>query len=67
MEPKIRDLWREIKCKGCRLTFNVAVNSADYAAWKSGKLAQYAFPYLSEKGRELLIVGFCGDCYGFEE
>lgn len=51
--------WIEIK-KCCGVTgepYSVSVRADDYAAWKSGTLAQQAFPYLSREDREFIISG----------
>jgi hypothetical protein len=62
-----RDKRLSFKCRGCRQHFVVAVNETDYEDWRRGaKLAQQAFPYLSIGGRELLITGYCGDCYDWD-
>lgn len=49
-------------CPFCNELHFVDVNMHDYRAWKDGKLAQDAFPYLSPVEREQLISGACPDC-----
>lgn len=51
--------WIEIQ-KCCGVTgepYSVSVRECDYASWKSGTLAQQAFPYLSREDREFIISG----------
>jgi hypothetical protein len=51
--------WIEIK-NCCGVTgepYSVSVRGCDYASWKSGTLAQKAFPYLSREDREFIISG----------
>lgn len=38
-------------------THRVTVRTEDLLAWRAGKLAQMAFPYLSGRDREFLISG----------
>jgi hypothetical protein len=53
----------EVKCCGCLGTETVIVRPEDYEAWKNGKYAQDAFPYLTSSQRELLISSTCGPCF----
>jgi hypothetical protein len=51
--------WIDIQ-KCCGVTgepYSVSVRECDYASWKSGTLAQQAFPYLSREDREFIISG----------
>lgn len=50
-------------CWGCSSVDRVVVEKRDYEAWKNGKLAQSAFPYLSDVERERLISGTCPSCW----
>lgn len=46
------------KCKITRKMFRVAVNIEDFNSWMNGKLAQYAFSYLTRDEREFLISNY---------
>lgn len=59
----MRNLKITKKCIECGKEFTLEVNQNDYDDWKSGKLAQMAFPYLKAGERELLISGLCEDCF----
>jgi hypothetical protein len=51
--------WLDIK-RLCVVTgehYEVRVRRTDWEAWKGGKLAQLAFPYLSREDREFIISG----------
>jgi hypothetical protein len=51
--------WIDI-VKNCHITndsYSVSVRRTDYEAWKGGKLAQLAFPYLAPEDREFIISG----------
>ena len=50
-------------CPLCGRASEVAVNEDDYWDWDDGKLAQNAFPYLSDEERELVISGICSSCW----
>lgn len=57
------ETFLSITCRECEDTFNITVNYDDFVAWKNGRHAQNAFPYLNAAQRELLISGTCGDCW----
>lgn len=51
-------------CPRCQRDWEVTVDEANYQSFKEdGMLAQRAFPELSPAERELLITGFCDDCW----
>lgn len=51
-------------CPRCQRDWEVTVDEANYQSFKKGDiLAQEAFPELSPAERELLITGFCDDCW----
>lgn len=50
-------------CNMCGKTKKLKVNKDDYLRWNSGELIQNCFPYLSADQREILISGFCGECF----
>lgn len=51
-------------CPICGKTTPVQIRRmADYNAWRNGKCAQDAFPYLSADEREMLISGICPTCW----
>ena len=51
------------KCQGCGGTYRITVYEDDLIAWENGAFIQSVMPYLSADERELLISGFCGDCF----
>ena len=56
----------QITCKPCCVcgkAATITVESAELAAWRSGKLVQDAFPTLSADERELLISGTHPECW----
>ena len=53
----------EVTCLLCLKVKTVVVRPDDYDAWKRGKYAQDAFPYLTDDQRELLISATCGPCF----
>lgn len=53
----------KVKCNFCGVVETIPVDSADYTAWKGGKLTQDAFPYLDADRREMLISKTCGGCW----
>ena len=50
-------------CPFCGQTHEVLVYEDDFFAWRGGKCAQDAFPYLSADDREMLISGICPKCW----
>lgn len=55
-----------VKCPPCIVCggmSRVEVEESDFYAWKGGALAQYAFPYLSDDAREVLISGTHPGCW----
>lgn len=51
------------KCRKCGTITNIPVVPGDFNAWQRGELIQNAFPYLSADQRELMVSGFCSDCW----
>ena len=58
-----RDKIIKITCMECLETFNLRVDADDHFSWQHGVLIQDAFPYLNAGERELLISGYCSDCF----
>lgn len=58
-----RDKVLTVTCYICKDVHDIQVNSQDYTEWKSGKLIQDAFPYLSVDERELLVSRTCPKCW----
>lgn len=50
-------------CTSCNTTFSLTVTREGYDRWRSGAMAQSAFPELSADERELLISRTCGPCF----
>lgn len=51
-------------CPRCSTGWEVTVDEVNYQSFKEGDmLAQLAFPELTPAERELLITGFCDDCW----
>ena len=53
----------KINCRKCYQEQSLEVVYQDLMDWKSGKLIQFAMPYLNEIERELLISQTCGPCF----
>lgn len=54
----------ERTCPMCGTKNKVEVEEKDYVDFKeNGKLAQWAFPYLTPEERELIISGICNNCW----
>lgn len=52
------------RCPMCGNEWSVKVDEVNYQSFKEGDmLAQEAFPELTPAERELLITGFCDDCW----
>jgi len=52
-----------IKCVKCKEVYTVEVNRVQLALWQKGALIQTVMSGLSGSSRELLISGFCPDCF----
>jgi hypothetical protein len=52
---------RKSPFSGITHAMNICLDMEDYQAWKSGKLIQNAFPYLSADEREFLMTGITPD------
>lgn len=50
-------------CPSCQKPQMVEVQEADLKKWKDGAYIQDAFPALSKDEREILLSGFCGECW----
>lgn len=50
-------------CQTCNKRYTFQVDPEDYAAFRNGKFAQNAFPYLTSAERELMISQTCGPCF----
>ena len=51
-------------CPSCGKKHEVIVEEKDYIDFtENGKLAQWAFPYLTAEERELILSGICNDCW----
>lgn len=54
----------EVICVNCKKTHHITVPVEGYEAWRTGKaLIQNALPELSADKRELLLSGFCPQCW----
>ena len=51
------------QCRLCKECSAVSVRQTDFDAWRDGKFAQDAFPYLSNGDREILISNTCNNCW----
>lgn len=50
-----------IKCGG---EYVIEVNVKDYLKWRGGNgMIQNVLPYLTPAEREMLITGYCDDCF----
>ena len=52
-----------VKCTQCGKEFEFTVYEKDLESYNNGELIQRAFPYLSPEERELMISGYCPDCW----
>ena len=50
-------------CKSCGVRQRVVVPDEGWKRWKTGAYIQDALPMLSADIRELLISGYCGNCF----
>lgn len=50
-------------CPGCEKQLTVVVEAHDLLAWRNGEKIQRAFPYLSADEREILLSGYCPECW----
>lgn len=55
----------EQACPFCGAVCEAMLNTAEFEAWRGGKLIQYAMPTTPETTREWLISGICPDCQDF--
>lgn len=53
----------QIQCHECGKVYSLDLDPKDVERWRSGELAQVAFPYLDAGDRELLISHICNDCF----
>jgi len=52
------------ECHHCKVKHVISVETSDWKKWLTGHyFTQDVFPYLSGAERELLISGYCGDCW----
>jgi len=51
------------QCSLCKKSFTIQVNLDDFNKWEDGMVIQKAMPYLSADERELLISGYCRECF----
>lgn len=63
MPDTTTDTKLSISCVKCGKMFDLKIRQGDYIAWCEGKLIQEAMPYLSKGERELLLSGYCNDCF----
>ena len=65
IEAGIDDLRErfDFLCDCCHQFFAVSIRGNDLRDWQNGKLAQYAFPYLTDDERELIISRTCETCF----
>lgn len=50
-------------CQTCFTRYEFEIDPEDYYAFRNGKFAQEAFPYLTADQRELLVSQTCGPCF----
>jgi hypothetical protein len=65
LEAGVDDLREpfNVECLSCHKIYVFSISHGDYFDWQHGKHAQYAFPYLTNDERELLMSQTCGLCY----
>jgi len=55
-----------LRCHNCKRAVVISVEQRDWSEWIigiSGRHVQDIFHYLTAAERELLISGYCGDCW----
>jgi hypothetical protein len=52
-----------VYCFVCRKNFYFNIRWEDLRRYRDGEKIQFAFPYLSDEQRELMISGMCDSCY----
>lgn len=62
MDKKM-DLKIMVRCKICERLFVLDANSEDFNKWQKDTNIQDAFPYMKLHERELLLSGFCEECW----
>lgn len=50
-------------CPDCKKVGRVEVEEADFYRWQKDELIQVAFPYLDSDQREMLMTGYCKECW----
>ena len=65
MKVKERGYELKVQCRKCRKEHTLMVGIEDYFMFEmpNRPLIQEIFPYLTSAERELLISGFCGECF----
>jgi len=52
-----------VLCSKCGQEFVLDVTDEQVTQWRTGMLIQRAMPNLTAAERELLISGYCGECF----
>ena len=53
----------QVKCIKCGTKISLEIDEEDYWKYHTGMKVQDAFPYLTDNEREILVSGFCSDCF----
>ena len=58
-----RDLTVVVKAPCCHSLHTISTTVSGFESWRAGQLIQFAMPELDDDQRELLISGYCPDCW----
>lgn len=54
---------QSITCRKCGKTFEFPTFKEDFERFEKGEHIQYVLPYISPEYRELMLSGYCPDCW----
>jgi hypothetical protein len=54
---------QSITCRKCGKTFEFPTFREDFERFEKGEHIQYVLPYISPEYRELMLSGYCPDCW----
>lgn len=54
---------QRIICRKCGKTFEFPTFVEDFERFEKGEHIQYVLPYISPEYRELMLSGYCPDCW----
>lgn len=54
---------QSITCRKCGKTFEFPTFREDFERFEKGEHIQYVLPYISPEYRELMLSGYCPECW----